>query len=199
MFFYSNAGCVITRTTAEIAIMPKVAFRQIRSRGIFLDQRAFRREVERTIDQKSKPELIQAHKRVVSNWRNEPEFKARKRIERKGISVFVYASGENARIWGYVTGGTRKHKIPLRPKPPGTALRFNWGGKGSYKPKTAPVGKFGGPGRVVGGKATFAKQVQHPGTKARNFEKTIADDYKKTFNRDIENAMRRGLRRARGK
>jgi len=40
-------------------------------------------------------------------------------------------------------------------------------------------------------------RVKHPGTKARRFEETIADDYKRTFVRDIENAMRRGLRRAR--
>lgn len=179
--------------------MPKVAFRQIRSRGVFLDQKAFRQEVERTIDSKSKPELIQAHNRVVSNWSNKPEFKARKRIERNGISVFVYASGEHARIWRFVTGGTKRHKIPLIPKGPGKWLRFNWGGKGSYKPKTAPIGKFGGPGRVTGGKPTFAKQVDHPGTKARRFEQVIADDYKKTFAQDMENAMRRGLRRARGK
>jgi len=174
--------------------MPKVAFRQIRTRGVFLDQRAFRREVEQTIDRKSKPELIQAHDRVVANWENKPDFKALKRIRRNGITVFVYASGEAAEIWRYVTGGTKPH--PITPKRPGYPLRFNWGGPGSYKPKTLPIGKIGGPGKVTGPEVRLMR-VQHPGTKARRFEEAIADDYKRTFARDIENAMRRGLRRAR--
>jgi len=170
--------------------MPRVAFRQIRTRGVFLDQRAFRREVEQTIDRKSKPELIQAHDRVVANWKNKPEFKARKRITRIGITIFVFASGDAAEIWRYVTGGTRPH--PITPKRPGYPLKFQTG----YKPKTIPVGKFGGPGRYTG-PTVRAYRVQHPGTKARRFEEAIADDYKRTFARDIENAMRRGLRRAR--
>jgi len=173
--------------------MPRVAFRQIRTRGIFLDQRAFRREVEQTIDRKSKPELIQAHNRVVANWENKPVFKARKRIRKIGITIFVFASGEAAQIWRWVTGGTKGgYKIPKRARKAGNPLRFKTG----YKPKTAAVGKFGGPGVSTGPWAS-AHQVTHPGIEARRFEEAIADDYKRTFARDIENAMRRGLRRAR--
>lgn len=172
--------------------MPKVAYRQIRTRGVYLKKKAFRDEVVKTINGKSKPELIAAHNRIVSNWRNKPEFKARKRITKKGITIFVYASGDAARIWGYVTGGTKPHTIT--PKRGGYPLRFKTG----YKPKTKPPGKFGGPGAYTGPQVR-AMRVRHPGTKARRFEQTIADDYKRTFQRDIENAMRRGLRRARGK
>ena len=172
--------------------MPKLAFRQIRSRGVFLDQRAFRREVENVIERKSKPELIQAHERVTVNWKTDIEFKARKRINQKGISIFVFPAGENKMIWVYVTGGTKPHLI--RPKGPGYPLKFQTG----YKPKTAAVGKFGGPG-VSTGPTVRAFKVKHPGIKARKFEETIAADYKKVFSRDIENAMRRGLRRARGR
>jgi len=177
--------------------MPKVAYRQIRTRGVYLDQRAFRREVERTIDTKSKPELIAKHDEVVADWATDIEFKARKFITKSGIRIIVFAAGENKMIWVYVTQGTRPHVI--KPRRPGYPLRFQWGGPGSYKPKTTTAPSFGGPGKVQGGKTVRFPAVNHPGNDPRPFPAEIARDYKPTYVRDMENAMRRGLRRARGK
>ncbi len=174
--------------------MPRVAYRKVyKPRQQWFDYRAFRREVEQTIDKKTKPDLIQAHKRVVSNWTGKPEFKARKFVNKDGIKINVFPAGEYKMRWIWVSRGTKGgYKIPKTPKPKGDPLRFKTG----YKPRTVPVGKFGGPGVYTGPWAS-ALQVTHPGIKAREFEKTIAADYKKTFARDMNNAMKRGIRRAR--
>lgn len=177
--------------------MPQVAYRQIRSRRLFLDYRAFRREVEMTIDAKSKPELIAKHDEVVADWDTEIEFKARKFVTKSGIRINVFASGENKMIWIYVTQGTRPHVI--KPKRPGYPLRFKWGGPGSYKPKTTTAPSFGGPGEVQGGKIVRFPAVNHHGNEPRPFPAQIAREYKPTFSRDMENASRRGVRRMRGK
>lgn len=177
--------------------MPKVAFRQIRSRQIYLDYPAFRREIVQTIERKSKPELISAHEEVVADWATEIEFGARKVISEQGITVYIFAKGENKDIWGYVTRGTRPHVI--KPKRPGYPLRFKWGGPGSYKPKTTTAPSFGGPGKVQGGKTVRFAAVNHPGNKRRPLPAAIARKYKPTFSRDMENASRRGVRRMRGK
>ncbi len=176
--------------------MPRVAYRRVyKPRQVWFDYRAFRREVEQTIDKKTKPELIAEHDKVVADWATEIEFKARKFVSKAGIAVNVFPAGDNKMIWIYVTQGTRPH--PIAPKRPGYPLRFQWGGAGSYKPKTTPAPSYGGPGKVVGGRTVRFMSVKHPGTKARPFPAKIAQDYKKTFARDMNNAMKRGIRRAR--
>jgi len=175
--------------------MPKVAFREIRSRGLHPNWGAVVKEVAATMDRKSKPELIAAHERIVADWRNKPEFRARKFVRRKGLRIYVYPAGEHKMIWIYVSGGTRAHTI--KPRGPGYPLRFQWGGPGSYKPKTNTRGQYKGPGKVVGGKEVHFMSVQHPGNEPRRFEKIIARAYKPIFARDMENAFRRGIRRAR--
>jgi len=175
--------------------MPKVAFREIRSRGLHPNWGAVVKEVAATMDRKNKPELIAAHERIVADWRNQPEFRARKFVRRKGLTIYVYPSGEHKMIWIYVSGGTRAHTI--KPRGPGYPLRFQWGGPGSYKPKTNTRGQYKGPGKVVGGKEVHFMSVQHPGNEPRRFEKIIARAYKPIFARDMENAFRRGIRRAR--
>lgn len=175
--------------------LPKVAYRVTRSRRMFFQYAPFRREVEQTIDRKTKPELIAEHDKVVADWVTEIEFKARKFVTKKSITVNVFPAGENKMIWVYVTQGTRPHRIA--PKRPGYPLRFKWGGPGSYKPRTTPAPSYGGPGKVAGGKTVRFAAVNHPGNKPRPFPAKIARDYKKTFSRDMNNAMRRGIRRAR--
>ena len=60
-----------------------------------------------------------------------------------GVAVEVAAVDPIA-LWHHE--GTRPHKIPLAPKPPGKWLLFKWNGK-----------------------AVFAKQVSHKGTKPNRF------------------------------
>ena len=173
--------------------MPTVAYRAVRSRRAFVNAPVVRRVLEKEIDEEVKPDLIKQFEMRVANWEHKPDFKARKRITDDAITVNIYPAGLNKLIWIYVTKGTKAH--PITPKRSGGLLIFTWGGKGSYKAKTGTGGKFGGPGVVIGGKKTAAKQVWHPGFKGRNFEKYIRKDYEPKFSRKMEGAWRRAIRR----
>ena len=173
--------------------MPTVAFRAVRTRRKFINYPKVKRELERTLDDEAKPRFIQRFRLVVMNWKHQPDFKARKFIREDKIWLDVFPAGdkEDVAIYGFVTGGTKPHKIRARRAP---RLAFMWGGPGSYKPKTAPKGKIGGPGIVVGGTLRRPYEVQHPGTEARDFEGVIRDDEKRWYSRTMENAWRRAIR-----
>ena len=172
--------------------MPQVLFRAIHAKPI--NWQAFYDEIARTMDAEVKPALLAYFERVTKSWRNAQTFKATKKITKSQMTVNVVPIGENAKIWQYVSHGTRPHII--RPKGTGYPLRFEWGGYGSYKPKTTTSGGYRGPGRVVGGKTTFRMHVKHPGNAARNFEKHIARWYAPQFRRTMKNAVARATRRA---
>lgn len=170
--------------------MPQVLFRQIKAKPINWD--AFYREISKTLDAEVKPKLISYFDRVVAEWENKPDFKARKVIRPSSYTVYVYPAGASADIWRYVSQGTRPHII--KPKGAGYPLKFKWGGKGSYKARTTTSGGYKGPGKVVGGKVVRFMKVNHPGNKARNFEKHIARWYNKRFVATMDAAIKRGIR-----
>ncbi len=173
--------------------MPTIAYRAVRSRRIFVNAPKVKKYLEAGIDSEVKPHFLSKFRRVVSNWKHKVEFRARKFITVDAIKINIFAAGPHKRIWVFVTKGTKRHKIPKVPKRKGS-LAFMWGGPGSYIPKTSPPAKFGGPGAVRGGKMFFAKQVDHPGTKARPFPAEIRKEEKPWFNRTMENMWRRALR-----
>jgi len=173
--------------------MPTVAYRAIRRRRAFVNSPKVRRVLDDTLDNTVKPYLIQQFDHRVANWDHKPNFKARKRVTQDATAVTVFPAGPNKQIYKWVSGGTKPHPIPKTPKTDGF-LVFQSGGPGSYKAKTAPGGKFGGPGVVVGGKTVRARQVQHPGFEGRHFEKNIKDDSKAWFSRTMENSWRRAIR-----
>ena len=171
--------------------MPTIAFRTVRSRRAFVNAPVVRRVLEQAIDSQVKPHFIKEFEKVVANWKHAPGFAARKSITGDSIKLNVFPTGENKKIYGYVTGGTRPHII--RPKTANT-LAFMWGGVGSYKAKTAPGGKYGGPGVVTGGKMRYAKEVHHPGNKPRKFETRIRDEQAPWFYKTMEAAWKRAIR-----
>lgn len=170
--------------------MPTVAYRVIRSRRKFIKAPAVKKYLEAGLDSEVKPYFTDKFEVIVADWKHKPDFKARKFIAADYIKVNVFPAGEHKKIYIYVTKGTRAHVI--RPKRART-LAFMWGGKGSYRPKTTPAPSWRGPGVVVGGAMHFAKQVHHPGTKARNFEKWVKESSKGWFSRTMENMWRRAI------
>jgi hypothetical protein len=128
-----------------------------------VDTAKLMRGLERAIDDTTA--IVDANfKATVESWKHKPKF-IRRRATRKGrgIEGDVLVRDE---IYGYVTGGTRKHVI--RPKR-ARLLAF----RGGYRAKTRR--------RVIGshrggayGSLRFAKQVIHPGTEAREFQQEIA-------------------------
>ena len=154
---------------------------------------AIMKEIRRTIESKVKPDLIARFKEVVADWDTKVKFIAKTTITANRISVSVRPAGRNAKIWRFVSEGTKPHKI--RPKS-AKVLVFSWGGKGSYRPKTKPIGQFGGPGKVFNGVPVFFGEVDHPGNEPRQFEKSIAKKEERRFQGFITQAIRRGRMRA---
>jgi len=173
--------------------MPTVAYRANRTRRKFIKFPEVKKQLAAEMNRKAKPPLIDEHEKRVENWEHQPDFEARNYIKIDSISITVFPAGENKKIWVFVSKGTKPHKIPKVPKTKGF-LFFPWGGPGSYVPKTTTSGGYGGPGTVNNPEMTARRQVDHPGTEARNFEKHIREDFKDDYSRIMENAWRRIIR-----
>jgi len=136
-------------------------------------------------------------KEITGDWKNKPKFRSRVTNLRGVLTAELEAIGKNAKIWYWVSLGTKPHII--RPRN-AKALAFPWGGPGSYKPKTTPRGRsatFGGPGTVSNAKMTYRQEVHHPGTEARDLEGLIRNKYAPTFSRIIRKAIKDGSAMAR--
>jgi hypothetical protein len=144
-----------------------------------------RKELEQAMDREVKPALVKSHNLVVADWKNKPVFKARKFINAERIMVTVFPTGPAAEIYGYVDQGTESHLIAAKNVP---LLSFRTG----YKSKTLarPARTVSG-GGVSTGPRVFAKVVHHPGSEAREFSKTIAEDIEPDFKRIIDNTFKR--------
>jgi len=119
---------------------------------------------------------------TVETWEHKVEFKATLSMK---PSVYI---GVNTldEIFEYVNDGTKPHTI--RPKGKGYPLRFQWGGKGSYSPKTKPKVIGSKPGGPSGPEVRFAV-VHHPGTKARKFDEVIQKKWTKPFKAAMQKAL----------
>jgi len=170
--------------------MPTILFMKIKAKPA--NWQPFYNELSQTLDREVKPDLIAQFEKITKSWTHKQVLKSLKTTKPTEISMYVYPTGENAKIWEYVSLGT-KGPYPI-PKPGNTkakTLRFREG----YKARTTTSGGYGGPGKATG-KTVFRKRVTHPGIKARNFEKHIARWYRPQFIKTIKNAVARGLRKA---
>jgi hypothetical protein len=123
-------------------------------------------------------ETREMHLATVATWDHKPNFTVKK--YKNGFEIRV--TGVNAKIWRFVSDGTRAHFIrPRRAK----RLRF----QSSYSAKTEPnvIGSSAG---GAFGANVFAAQVRHPGTRARNFEKIISSDAREIAKRIYREKLR---------
>jgi hypothetical protein len=143
-----------------------------------------RKAIEKALDSSVKPALIKSHQVVVRDWEHKPKFQTRKDIRPDKITMTVFPTGDNAKIYTFVDQGTKPHVIEAKKAP---RLAFQTG----YKAKTLarPARTVSGGGKASG-PVVFAKKVNHPGSEAREFSKTIAEDIKPDFKRIIENTFR---------
>jgi hypothetical protein len=113
-----------------------------------------------------------------------------------GVSPVQVLVGTDDEIYRYVDEGTKEHPIfagIYTGKSDKKALVFPWGGKGSYKAKTTP-GVIGSQAGGSSGPIVAFPFVQHPGTKARNFDETIRKKWEPKFKRLMEQAFKTGAR-----
>lgn len=125
---------------------------------------------------------------IVKTWSTEskPEFKLHTHVSGRteSPSIEIEAIGD---IWRYVNEGTKPHPIfagIYTGKSDKKALAF----PSAFSPKTK-VGVIGSSAGSSGGNTVTVPYVQHPGTKARNFDAAIAKKRSTWFKRQMEQAM----------
>ena len=146
-----------------------------------IDQFKLDREINNALDKTSEI-ILRDFRKTIRTWNDKPHFRRRKFrvVERLGIEIFT----ENE-VYYYVTRGTKAHVIKAVRAP---RLGFRTG----FRSKTRV--------RVIGSRAgsrfgptVFPKQVSHPGSKGREFDKEIASRREKTFNSRVQAAFRRSV------
>lgn len=149
-----------------------------------IDPRVIRRNLTKAVDQTANI-VRDDFKRTVRTWKTKVGFTKRGPTQKvDGIEATVSTGSE---IYGFVEHGTRAHVI--RPRRAG-ALSFRTG----YKAKTR-VRVIGSRGGGASGPRAFAKQVLHPGTRAREFSPTIAKRRLRNLRNLTRLAVLRSLKR----
>lgn len=143
-----------------------------------LDQNAVVSELKRVLRSKTGPDIKHLFEGATSTWDPPPLFSIADINRADAIGVTV--SSSDRRI-GYVNFGTPPHVI--RPKT-GGMLRFQTGYRAKSRPgslKSSTGGKFG--------PYTSQPFVHHPGSEARAFDQAVQDEYRGTFERDIQDSI----------
>lgn len=135
-------------------------------------------------------EGVKQFERVVADWDTKVRFTYERKVTAQYISVEIKPYGKSALIFTYVDQGTKPHIITPKGDYP---LRFQTG----YSARTKPVAQYGVGSGTSSGEWRASYEVHHPGTKARQFTQEYMREIQFTLARRVENALRRGVRRAR--
>lgn len=153
------------------------------------DDKVFMSEF-RSVTTKLSYDIKKDFEKTVATWERKPKFTRMYQFSKGEIVIFV--STDN-KVYGWLDQGTEPHAIfpgIITGKSNKKSLYFQWGGPGSYKPKTIPNIIDSGSGGPSGEMVNFA-YVWHPGTDPRNFDDTIRDIWEPIFKRRIEQAISR--------
>lgn len=165
--------------------MPKRQVRSTLRQDVIRMDKAAKQAIRKEAQKQGK-ELLAMFQDIVSDWKHKPNFRLQVRIMPSRITLTVYATGQYKDIWKYVDEGTSPYII--RPKR-GKVLRFRTG----YIPRTTPIAEYGGAGRYTGGWMS-AKQVRHPGIKARKFTVTIGKEFQPLLSKALGLSLRKAVR-----
>lgn len=131
------------------------------------------RALQNTLDSQAKN--IQVDFNVTAQtWSHKPSFQI------DTPDPYTRAIATSDPIYGMVNDGTRPHPIHAS----GRVLVF----QGGFRSKTLPR-SIGSGGGGASGPTVFAKSVNHPGTKARDFDRAIADKWDKLIGPIMQRAI----------
>jgi hypothetical protein len=147
-------------------------------KDLAIDQKRLNRAIENGLD--ASAQAAKADFDVTTQtWKTDVTFSIKKRNKARRVTT-------SNRIYGYVNDGTRPHII--RPKR-ARVLTFLTPYRAKTKPRKIRSGRGG-----VGNTIIYTKIVQHPGTQAREFDKTIQEKWQRalptTMQRTIDSEVR---------
>lgn len=140
--------------------------------------------IQDALDEEAK-EVLKDYDRTTATWTRKPTFKVRQ-ASLQAIDIFT-----DNEIYGYVNDGTKPHVIRAKNAP---TLAFNTVG---FQPKT----KVGRLTAKAGSKAkppkAFPVQVNHPGTKGRDFDELITKRVDRRFPKRLQKHLNSAYRKRR--
>jgi hypothetical protein len=150
---------------------------EVRKPAQLVDLGKLRAKLDEGLDQSAQQVHIDLA-RPTNNWKTQVKFVVKKLADAREIST-------SNPIYGYVVKGTRPHIIRAKN---GRALAF-----GPSSPKTRP-GSLESSAGSRGATDTFRREVRHPGTEARNFDKQAAELAQKDFPERMQQAVNEGVK-----
>lgn len=153
--------------------------RAILPRKAIIDVARHRQAIGDVLD-KTAEDIRKDFLKTVATWEHEVTFT----IEVPDAYVRTVSTADS--IYGMLNAGTPPHLIFPRNK---TMLRFNT----PFQAKTVPQSISSGPGSV-GSQTVFSRGVAHPGTKARDWDLTIALKWLDIFPKRMQQAIRKAVR-----
>lgn len=153
--------------------MPGITLKAIKVSKDFLDSKKLQRAIDNALEGASLAVKVDFDV-TTQTWKNRPPFQ----IEKGPNSRAVFTTDK---IYTIVTRGAKPHMIyPRHAK----ALRF----RGKFRPKTKP-GAIRSNAGFIGGAVIYARRVRHPGHKARDFDKVIAEKWAQKFPDTMQRAI----------
>lgn len=153
---------------------------------------------------------VREREKVTANFETDIEFSRKVSVTEKQVTLTVFVKNDKTPVnednasftvgdlWNALDKtGIRPHAIPKRPD--AKVLRFQWGGPGSYNPKTRPIARSGGPGSSSGPFIYRKRLKEHPGFKPRKFSEAINKRLRRQFEQAVDRGFRVGSNRAKGK
>lgn len=134
--------------------------------------------------------ILADFEKTTATWEHDVKFKASVAAGAAAGGIGVEVATKD-KVYGYVDEGTKPHIIRPKKRNKRGLLSFQTGGHAKTRPKV--IGSTAG---RKGNKQVFAKEVHHPGTKARQFTKTISKKWQPEFRRQMDAAMRRAAKRS---
>jgi len=131
----------------------------------------------------SVPILKALFQKTVFGWKEKPTFGYVQIRSANTISIKMYPTGAASEIWNLVNAGSPEH--PISPKVQGGMLRFQKG----YRSATVP-GSLQSRRAYRSNPVWTARTVWHPGFKARKFTSLIEKEYKKSFAKEMQEAIK---------
>lgn len=130
-----------------------------------IDAAAHARSIQAALDEAALL-MLKDFETTTATWQHRAGFTV-------AVGAFDRVITSSDAIYQMLNDGTKKHDI--RPRRAKRLVFF-----GPFRAKTVPKTIFSGPG-YVGGNLTYAPSVNHPGTKARQWDATIAKKHRTLF------------------
>ena len=155
---------------------------------IIINSSVMRLKIENALRRKTGPDIKQNLAKTVVGWKHKPNWSMKFTNRNDYLSVSVWASGPNRNQYGLVNAGSPRHPIPAKS---GGMLHFQPGYRAGTKP-----GRLMSQSPQRSGAFISSRGIpDHPGFKAREFDKAVAEEVGPRFAEDIQDAIRIGARR----